>query len=46
MDIVVASDGKDGREEGRQASYCRLQAKIGTCINVDLQLKVQRVITG
>ena len=28
---------------GRQASYCRLQAKIGTCINVDLQL---RVITG
>ena len=31
---------------GRQASYYRLQAKIGTCINVDLQLKGQRVITG
>ena len=30
----------------RQASYCRLQAKIATCIIVDLQLKVQRVITG
>ena len=31
---------------GMQASYCRLQAKIGTCIIVDLQLKGQRVITG
>ena len=31
---------------GRQASYYRLQAKIGTGINVDLQLKGQRVITG
>ena len=30
---------------GRQASYGRLQAKIGTCIIVDLQLKGQRVIT-
>ena len=29
---------------GRQASYCRLQAKIGACINVDLQLKGQRII--
>ena len=29
-----------------QASYCRLQAKIVTCIIVDLQLKGQRVITG
>ena len=28
---------------GMQASYCRLQAKIGTCIIVDLQLKGQRV---
>ena len=26
---------------GRQASYCRLQAKIGACINVDCQLKGQ-----
>ena len=31
---------------GRQASYCRLQAKIPTCIIVDWQLKGQRVITG
>ena len=42
---MVASDGKDGREEGRlgEAGHA---AKIGTCIIVDLQLKGQRVITG
>ena len=31
---------------GRQASYCRLQAKILTCIIADFQLKGQGVITG
>ena len=29
---------------GMQASYCRLQVKIATCIIVDLQLKVQSVM--
>ena len=27
---------------GMQASYCRLQAKIGTCIIVDLQIAIER----
>ena len=45
VDIVVATRMVKV-DWGRQAIYCRLQAKIGTCINVDLQLKGQRVITG
>ena len=40
------SDGKNGQEEGRLGEAGQLQAKIGICILVDLQLKGQRVITG
>ena len=43
---MVASEGKDMAERKvdwwMQASYCRLQAKIGTCIIVDLQIAIER----